>query len=605
MGSADQGETSGGRSRGSTVIWEGGSTPGVVCRNDHLKSLRMTTIFRACAARAPASFPSSPWTAPRASPSTASSTRDFARRSRAPAARRPAAAVHAELAAELGISRIPVLQAFEQLLAEGYFESRRGAGTFVAGVAPGRSPHRSGRALARIRTGRAPEGDFTQVPQLMLDGPRALAARPRPLQRQPAAVDRFPCSSGRGLVARRSRQLDASCCTTASPWATCPSARRWPSICAPRAPSAATRARSWWSTARSRPWNLTARALLDPGQSAWIEEPGYFGAQNALRMAGARLVPVPVDDDGLDVEAGIARSPQAQAAYVTPSHQFPLGVTMSASRRLQLLDWAQTTGAWIIEDDYDSEYRYGSLPISVAAGARPGPAGHLHRDIEQGSVSGAAHRLHRRFRATSSSASRRSGRPWTSFRRPSIRRCSRTSSARGTSPVTSGGCGCSARAGAPWSRRCERNRRRARVLGDPAGLYLTATLPAGVDDRAIAEQAARQGLWAMPLSACSRPARRTGLVLGYGGTSADGDPRRRPPASRRVRGDRIPLPAGARQAFPHGRAALRLTPGTRAQTFRTTSPPSRGTPRPSPRARPRAPAPRRRPAPRRSRARPG
>ena len=85
-------------------------------------------------------------------------------------------------------------------------------------------------------------------------------------------------------------------------------------------------------------------------------------------MAGARLVPVPVDGEGLDVAAGIARSPQARAAYVTPSHQYPLGMTMSASRRLQLLDWAQRSGAWIIEDDYDSEYRYESLPVAALQG---------------------------------------------------------------------------------------------------------------------------------------------------------------------------------------------------------------------------------------------
>ena len=113
---------------------------------------------------------------------------------------------------------------------------------------------------------------------------------------------------------------------------------------------------------------ISARGLLDPRSPVWIEEPGYGGARDVLTIVGARLVPVPVDDQGLKVAAGIARCPRARAAYVTPSHQYPLGVTMTASRRLQLLEWAQRNGSWIIEDDYDSEYRYGSLAIASLQG---------------------------------------------------------------------------------------------------------------------------------------------------------------------------------------------------------------------------------------------
>jgi GntR family transcriptional regulator / MocR family aminotransferase len=113
---------------------------------------------------------------------------------------------------------------------------------------------------------------------------------------------------------------------------------------------------------------LSARVLLDPGSRVWMEEPGYRQAANVLALAGCHLVPVPVDMEGLDVVAGIARCGKARAVFVTPSHQFPLGVTMSASRRLRLLDWAQSSGAWIIEDDYDSEYRYRSMPIAALQG---------------------------------------------------------------------------------------------------------------------------------------------------------------------------------------------------------------------------------------------
>ena len=114
--------------------------------------------------------------------------------------------------------------------------------------------------------------------------------------------------------------------------------------------------------------DISARVLFDSGAQVWVEEPGYRLAREALALAGCRLVPVPVDEEGLDVAIGIDRCPKARAAIVTPSHQFPLGVTMSAKRRLELLDWAQDTGSWIIEDDYDSEYRYDGSPIASLQG---------------------------------------------------------------------------------------------------------------------------------------------------------------------------------------------------------------------------------------------
>src|SRR5205823_11059674 len=96
--------------------------------------------------------------------------------------------------------------------------------------------------------------------------------------------------------------------------------------------------------------DLAARLLLDPGDAAWLEEPGYLGARGALLGAGATLVPVPVDDEGLDVAAGIARAPHARLICVSPSCQYPLGMTMSLSRRLALLEWAAKAGAWVLED---------------------------------------------------------------------------------------------------------------------------------------------------------------------------------------------------------------------------------------------------------------
>jgi GntR family transcriptional regulator/MocR family aminotransferase len=108
---------------------------------------------------------------------------------------------------------------------------------------------------------------------------------------------------------------------------------------------------------------LITRTFLQPGDAVWFEDPGYFMARRGLDAAGARLVPVAVDAEGMNVAAGIRRAPRARFAYVTPSHQAPLGVALSLPRRLALLAWATKAGAWIIEDDYDSEFRYGSRPL--------------------------------------------------------------------------------------------------------------------------------------------------------------------------------------------------------------------------------------------------
>ncbi len=110
--------------------------------------------------------------------------------------------------------------------------------------------------------------------------------------------------------------------------------------------------------------DLLARFLLDDGDQVWMEDPGYTGALDTLRSAGASVIPVPVDAEGMDVKAGCELAPRAKLAYVTPSNQFPLGMTMSAKRREDLLRWARNAGAWVIEDDYDSEYRYGQQPIA-------------------------------------------------------------------------------------------------------------------------------------------------------------------------------------------------------------------------------------------------
>jgi GntR family transcriptional regulator/MocR family aminotransferase len=108
-----------------------------------------------------------------------------------------------------------------------------------------------------------------------------------------------------------------------------------------------------------------ALLLLDPGDTAWLEDPGYPGARSALDVAGATIVHVPVDRAGLQVDVGMRRGPHARLAYVTPSHQYPTGATLSLQRRIALLEWAQEQDAWVLEDDYDGEFRYQGQPLTA------------------------------------------------------------------------------------------------------------------------------------------------------------------------------------------------------------------------------------------------
>ncbi len=113
---------------------------------------------------------------------------------------------------------------------------------------------------------------------------------------------------------------------------------------------------------------LAARILLEPGDAAWVEEPGFPGAARAFAAAGAAVVPIPVDGQGLDFDAAVKMAPHAKLVYVTPSHHFPTGCTMSLQRRLELLLWAKNRNLWIIEDDYDSEFRYHGRPLPALQG---------------------------------------------------------------------------------------------------------------------------------------------------------------------------------------------------------------------------------------------
>jgi GntR family transcriptional regulator/MocR family aminotransferase len=430
------------------------------------------------------------------------------------------------LAAELGISRIPVLQAFEQLLAEGYFESRTGAGTFVAASLPddlSTASDRAGRGRQATRPAARPgRRTVSRAPEILPSEPKPWLQGWGAFRVSQPAVDRFPLQIWSGLVTRHGRNPRSSQMVYGDPLGYRPFREAVAEYLRTARAVRCDAEQILVVSGSQQALDISARVLLEPHSQVWVEEPGYDGARDALRMAGARLVPVPVDGEGLDVAAGIARCPQARAAYVTPSHQYPLGMTMSASRRLQLLDWAQKSGAWIIEDDYDSEYRYESFPVAALQGIDQDS-----RVIYIGTFSKVL------FPAL------RIG--YIVVPADLVGRFAAVREAMDIFPPTLYQAVLADFLGeGHFGRHLRRMRllygeRRAvlvdalqkeigaalRVVGDAAGLHLTALFPEGWDDRPIAEQAARQGLWAMPLSACylEDVAVRPGLVLGYGGTS--------------------------------------------------------------------------------------
>jgi GntR family transcriptional regulator / MocR family aminotransferase len=248
------------------------------------------------------------------------------------------------LADQLGVRRNAVVTAYEQLLGDGLVEARTGAGTFVAA----RLPQGPGDAPAPPPplpvAGQGPFAVGRTYPDRAL-----LNQLGRILRRQLAEPDpaHFGYGDPRGSAALRDAVAAHLAATRGI-------------ACDP--------GRVMITSGTQQGLRLCVEALLQPGDAAWMEDPGYPAARRVLEASGARLVPVPVDAAGLDAAEGRRRAPGARLAYVTPSHQFPTGVTMSMPRRVALLDWARDAGAWIVEDDYDSEFRYAGPPLTALAG---------------------------------------------------------------------------------------------------------------------------------------------------------------------------------------------------------------------------------------------
>jgi GntR family transcriptional regulator/MocR family aminotransferase len=280
------------------------------------------------------------------------------------------------LAGDLGISRNIAILAYDQLLGEGYAEARRGSGTIVAPSLP-----EEWRAVAPPSSSPAARARRIAEPRLARAGSRALAIvqrRPVRWDLQPArlpydfrfgrpAFADFPHALWCRLLGRRARRATVRDLDYGPPEgreelreALAERLRRFRGI-------DVGLERIVIVNGSQQALDLVARVLLDPGDRVLIEEPHYLGARWVFIAAGAELVPGRVDEEGMQVPGPRVRGTAPRLAYVTPSHQFPTGVVLPAGRRLELLNWAARTGAFVLEDDYDSEYRYEGRPLQALA----------------------------------------------------------------------------------------------------------------------------------------------------------------------------------------------------------------------------------------------
>jgi GntR family transcriptional regulator / MocR family aminotransferase len=431
------------------------------------------------------------------------------------------------LGSELGVSRFPVLNAYAQLLAEGYFESRIGAGTVVSNSLPDQfaSSAPTGTRLTSTTSGVRPVASRCSIlprhespPWLQGWGAFRVGQ---------VAFDQFPLHVWSNLVARRCRNMDVKSFHYGDQMGF-KALRETIAGYLRTARSLHCEAEQIMIVSGSQQaLEISARVLLDPGSRVWIEEPCYRLARDVFAMTGSHPVPVPVDKEGLDVAAGIKRFRKARAAFVTPSHQFPLGETMSASRRLQLLDWAQNMGSWIIEDDYDSEYRYESLPIASLQGLDANarviyigtfskvlfPSLRLGYVVIPPDLVGRFLTIRRAMDLGPPSFFQEvvadfigEGHFARHIRRMRILYCERRSALVDSITKELGPT--------------------VEVLGGEAGMHLTVTLPSGSRDLEIAEHAARQNLWLWPLSpSYLGEVSRSGFILGFGGAAAAEIPR--------------------------------------------------------------------------------
>lgn len=276
------------------------------------------------------------------------------------------------LANDLEISRMTVVNAFDQLLAEGYLVGRAGSGTFVAAELPEEylttdQQTRGSRNELERRLSLSEYGDylaFRRSPILENEAVTGLV----PFQHGLPAIDEFPFRIWQKIEHNCSQASIKKLLSQNGPLGFEPLRKAVTGHLLTARAVNCTFNEVVITGGAQQALDLISRILLNDGDKVWMDDPGYLGARDAFSSNGANVLPVGRDSNGFDLENAIKNYGSAKVIYTTPSHHFPVGGSMSINRRLELLEWAERNDAWLIEDDYDSEFRYEGRPLASMQG---------------------------------------------------------------------------------------------------------------------------------------------------------------------------------------------------------------------------------------------
>lgn len=276
------------------------------------------------------------------------------------------------LADELKVSRNTIVQAYEQLMAEGYLEGRLGWGTFIAASVPDELLAVHGSAERQLQhAGTTAANSISAYARRALEQ-EPLGVRPNAKLRidfryGAANVEDFPAEEWRAITARHLRVIDHSSLNYSEPAGHTPLREAIVDYVREHRGIHCQTRDVIVVNGSQQALDIVARALINPGDRVLMETPTYPGARVVFQATGAKIYYVRVDNSGLDVEKVLRLQHRMKLAYTTPSHQFPTGGTMPLPRRLSFLQWAHDSGTYVLEDDYDSEYRYEGRPIEAIA----------------------------------------------------------------------------------------------------------------------------------------------------------------------------------------------------------------------------------------------
>jgi GntR family transcriptional regulator / MocR family aminotransferase len=417
------------------------------------------------------------------------------------------------LATELAISRLPVLMAFQQLLSEGYLVGKVGSGTYVADPLPN-------VIRARVPWWRpSPQPVIADARPTVLEQPSVGGAQGVFRIGLPA-LDRFPHEIFARVVRRHAADRSVDLLGYSDPSGYLPLRDAIAKYLRSARAVNCDAGQVLIVSGSQMALQIAAMALVSSDSVVCVEDPGYRFARRAIALSSGTIAPIAVDDMGIDVSAVVRLGTRARMAYVTPSHQFPLGVAMTASRRGALLDWAEAQDGWIIEDDYDGQFRYAGGPLGSLRGMDAND-----RVIYVGSFSTVLFpALRVGYMVVPQSLVKRFLRI-----RQSIDLCSPVLYQVALADFMNSG---------QFTRHLRRMRNVYRARRDAlvealetsagdvmqlgnsdAGLHLVVSLPEDVDDREVVRRAERQGMYPRPLSTCyAGGSARRGLLLGFGGS---------------------------------------------------------------------------------------